>query len=275
MSVASRRRWTIDDIPWDSIDVESVRSDEFLLLTLASASLVEVLAENYSHNLVDHFSDSPDLSNWLSEHWRLEEENHGKALKTYVCKVWPEFNWERAHQSFKKDYLELCTMEELEKHRALELVARCVIETGTSTLYRTLQNYASEPVLRQLLNRIKMDETAHYNQFRKHFNAYNAVEGHGLRKTIPVIYRRLAEIKQEDAYIAFKYAYLELHPGSLNDIETAWAKHRKTTQQLARRYYPFGVAASMLLKPLPTSDSLKSLLRWPLAGLAYLMSYRY
>ena len=53
-------------------------------------------------------------------------------------------------------------MEQLEESRALEIAARCVVETGTATFYTTLHACAREPVLKQLTGLIRRDEVRHY-----------------------------------------------------------------------------------------------------------------
>ena len=75
--------------------------------------------------------------------------------------MWPEFSWERAFGGFYSEYAAACTQEELEPSRALEMAARCVVETGTSTLYQTLNTYATEPVLKQITAHLKSDEVRH------------------------------------------------------------------------------------------------------------------
>ena len=99
-----RPRWRLEDIRFDMLDLASVRNDEFLFLTLAAASFVEILAGTYSANLVRHFRGNPAITRWLEESWQQEEVQHGRALKAYVQTVWPEFDWEGAHLKFQAAY---------------------------------------------------------------------------------------------------------------------------------------------------------------------------
>jgi hypothetical protein len=91
-----------------------------------------------------------------------------------VQTVWPEFDWEAAYASFFSEYSRLCTVEELEDDRALELVARCVVETGTATYYQTLRDLTDEPVLAELTEHIRTDEVQHYKHFYRYFKEINA-----------------------------------------------------------------------------------------------------
>ena len=266
-----RPRWRLEEIRFDSVDVASVRNDEFLFLTLAAASFVEILADTYSANLIEHFRGNHEVTRWLGESWKQEEVQHGRALKAYVQTVWPEFDWECAHLKFQAEYAACCTVEQLEPQPALELVARCVVETGTSTFYRALHHYVREPVLRGLIEHIKADEGAHYAHFRRHFAASNASEQHGVAAVLGTMWRRMREVRSEDAYIAFKHVHAGRHPGR-PDPASDWQRYTRTVKRLAHRHYPYSMAVRMLIKPIPMSEALKWLLLWPLLGLALLAS---
>jgi hypothetical protein len=267
----NKPRWNLDDIDFDSVDVSLARDDEFLFTTLASASFVEILAQTYSDNLIRHFSGHNEVTDWLDGYWQHEEVQHGNALKSYVRKVWPEFDWEKAHGAFRSEYGLLCTVEQLEPDLALELVARCVIETGTSTFYRALRSYAQEPVLRRILDNISADETAHYAHFRRYFESCDADRPKGTGAVVSTIWRRVHEIRSEDAYIAYRHVYAGRHPGR-PVLEADWSGYSRQVRRLAREHYPYLMAVRMLMKPVPVIKPVKQVLQWPLAGLAYMLS---
>lgn len=265
-------RWRLEDIDFAAIDPALVRDDdEFLFYMLASASFVEILAGLYSKNLIAHFPDNPDAAAWLEQQWQHEEVQHGRALRAYVMAAWPEFDWERAHAGFVKEYSALCTTQQLEPSRALEMVARCVVETGTSTFYRAVHDYVREPVLVQLLSHIKTDEAGHYTRFRHYFDIYNRTEKHGALAIIGAIWRRVMEIGEEDSYVAFKHVYLARHPDGSN-LKTAWKGYNRKVRHHARSYYPYAMAFKMLGKPIPLAAPIKRALEWTLTGLARLAS---
>ena len=263
--------WQLEDIDFQAVNVALVRDDELLFYMLASASFVEILAELYSSNLIEHFRDNADVVAWLEEHWQREEVQHGRALKAYVQVVWPKFDWESAHQAFIAEYSRLCTAQQLEPSRALEMVARCVVETGTTTFYSALHDYVKEPVLLDLFARIKADEASHYTHFRRYFEAYNGSSRHGAWVVMAAIWRRASEIRAQDAYIAFKHVYHGRHPDqSFRTCE--WQSFSKQIRLHARRHYPYGMAFKMLTKPVPLAQPFKRILQWSLVGLARLAS---
>jgi hypothetical protein len=262
-------RWKLEDIDFDRVDATSIKNDEFLFYLLVSASIVEILSDKYSANLIEHFDGNEEVTNWLRESWQVEEVQHGRTLRAYVQKVWPEFDWQAAHDGFWGEYAPLCQSDQLEPHRGLELVARCVVETGTSTFYRALFSYVNEPVLRQILTNIRTDEASHYAHFRRYFQTYNAIEKHGFFAVIGAIIRRMKEVQGEDGYIAFKHVYLLRNPGKRFD-EAEWVRYNKAIKHHARDHYPYEMAVKMLVKPIPMRESLRRWLELPLIGIAKL-----
>ena len=265
--MSEKRNWRLEDIDFGALQKEMVEKDDRLFYLLASASFVEILSEIYSGNLVMHYKGNLDAELWLKETWQAEEVKHGESLKRYVQAVWPDFDWERSFSSFTAEYSELCSMDNLESSRALEMVARCVVETGTSTLYRCLHDHVDEPVLKQILCNIKADEVRHYSKFRKLFLEHNGFEKKGALAVCSVIWKRMIEINGEDGYVAFKHAYLA-RCGRSEELEQEWAKFRKSLNALVIRHYPFRMAVEMLLSPVPLSSYPKRILEKLFLGLA-------
>lgn len=257
--------WQLDEINFRSIRQDMVRDNEKLFYLLAAASFVEITADLYTGNLIEHFRNDNSAGQWLAQVWQQEEMQHGRALKTYIQTVWPDFDWERAYAGFAAEYGALCTMEALESSRALEMVARCVVEVGTSTFYRCLHTYAEEPVLRSLLANIKADEVRHFKKFRQLFLEYNVVEGNSSLKIWQAIWKRAIEGRNEDSYIAFKHAYLVRN--QVNEFDDReWKQFSRWFKNMARRFYPYRMAAKMLLSPLPVAYPLKNMMQPFLVG---------
>lgn len=253
----------MEEINYGGIDTAKIRHDERLFYLLTSASFVEILSELYTENLVLYYRDDPEASGWLKETWQSEEMQHGRALRAYVRAVWPEFDWDAAYKGFAEEYGAMCTESELEESKALEFAARCIVETGTSTLYRCLHDYATEPVLKQLLANIKADEVRHFSVFLKMFRAYNAREGKNSFAVWGALWRRVLEIRGDDSLVAFRHAWIGRHPGE-EFREEDWLRFSKDVGRWARLHYPYHMAVQMLLAPLPTPEFVKKLLAPPL-----------
>jgi hypothetical protein len=251
----------------DGIVRARIADDEDMFFLLCSASFVESGSDLYSQNLIAHFAGDAELEHWLDRHWQHEELQHGRALGAYVRAVWPDFDWERGFQAFWREYGAVCTAEQLEPRRGLELAARCVVETGTASLYRALHEITTEPVLKTLTAHIKSDEVRHFKYFYQHYRRYRQHEHLPRRQVLAAIVRRVREVKSEDSDIALRHVFNVRYPQQRDD---AAAFHRIShhAQALLRRHIPAQMTVKMLLKPLELPARLQDTLQRPLAYLA-------
>jgi hypothetical protein len=264
----TKAHWTLDWIDFSRIRIGDVHDNEDLFYLLVSASFIESGSDTYTRNLVEHFTAYPQIADWLQGQWEPEELQHGRALRTYVQTVWPEFDWDSAYAAFFAEYSRLCTVEELEEDRALELVARCVVETGTSTYYQTLRDLTNEPVLSDLTERIRVDEVQHYKHFYHYFKQLDGERKLSRVRVMGALRRRLHELRTSDSDIALRYvwAYHPARDSAAND---------PSFDQVCRRLYrrvgerlPMDQAVKMLLKPLALPHRMEQWIERPLARVA-------
>jgi len=241
--------WSMEDIPYDSLAHDRVRDDKRLFYLVASASFIEITSDLYTQNLVEYFRHDREVADWLERVWQKEEVQHGTALRRYVETAWPDFDWDAAYREFLTAYAPLCTVEQLAPTRALEMAARCVVETGTATFYRMLSERTREPVLKQLAARISTDEVRHYKHFYRWFLRYQAVERPSRAAVLRTLWGRAAEIEAEDAFCAFKAVFLARNPEA-DFRKDDYDAYRKAIVQLGRQHYPYAMMVKMLLKPL-------------------------
>lgn len=242
-------RWRAENIDFSRIDVQRAAADEDLMLLLCAASFVESGSDLYSHTLVDFFDGDDEFCAWLRDEWEAEELQHGRALKAYVCTVWPDFDWDASFADFFAEYSQTCSREALERTRARELVARCVIETGTASLYRTIGLCTDEPVLTGLAGRIHADEVHHYKVFYRNFKRYNQTERLGRYAVFRALLRRSLEIRNEDEEIAMRHVLAARYPGRALDPEFS-ARRIERVSQLVMRSLPVDMSVKMMIKPL-------------------------
>lgn len=241
--------WSMEAIRYRDVAREAVEDDELLFQIVASASFVEITSDLYTENLIEYFRDDPELVDWLAHHWEPEELQHGAALKRYVEVAWPNFDWRRAYDGFFTEYRRCCSLENLAPTRALEMVARCVVETGTASFYRMLADAAPEPVLREITSNIAADEVRHYKNFYYFFRRYRDTESPGRTAVLRTLWDRAQEVDTEDAYIAFKHVFLAGRPNAEFD-PVDYETFRSGVRRIGRDYFPYGMALKMFLKPL-------------------------
>jgi rubrerythrin len=194
-------RWTADDIAWDSFD--GAKLDQGLLKLIKAASLTEYNAAQYTRYLHNIFRDDAEFAGTMSE-WQLEEEQHGRMLARYAQLADPGFDFAAAFKKFTDGYkIPTDVQESVRGSRVGELVARCIVETGTSSFYTALSEATDEPVLKQLAHRIASDEFRHYRTF------YDGLERYQRREPVSVLHRLKVVIgrvrETDDDELAYAY----------------------------------------------------------------------
>lgn len=247
--------WTVDEVPYHAVDPGLMRDKIDLFYIVTAASFVEITSDLYTRNLIEFYRGDDAIADWLGNCWEHEEVQHGQALKRYVQAAWPDFDWERAYKGFFEEYSGLCLIENLAETRALEMVARCVVETGTSSFYRTLSEAAPEPVLKQITARISEDEVRHYKHFYYFYRHYRVQDRPSRLAVLRQVWRRSVCVKDEDAYIAFKHVFMVARPGEAFTPE-AYDHFRASFRRIGRNAFPYTMAVKMLLKPLDLAPPL-------------------
>lgn len=260
-------RWNFADAPWIELRPERMRDETELFYMVGVASLIEITTDLYTRNLLAHFAGDAEVTGWLSRGWEPEELQHGHALREYVCRAWPDCDWDAIYAGFYADYAPLTTTEQLFPTRSLELAARCVVEMGTSSYYTALHRACGEPVLAWLTRNIYEDEIGHYKHFLRYFQKYRKLEGTSRREVLGALWHRLKLIDDEDSYIAVKHMHAAAHPGRPYDRQV----HKRIVgrcRRFAARHVPHRMSAKMLLKPLDMTPLAQRLMEPVVTGIA-------
>lgn len=245
----SQRRWPLEDIPWQDLRRDLVADNEVLYYMVTTASLIESTTHLYARNLVEHFALDDEIAQWLATGWEPEELHHGRALREYVRRVWPEFDWEAAYAAFLEEFTAVCQAEALLPLRSMELVSRCVVEMGTASYYTALSRVSEEPVLAMIAHHIFEDEVAHYKHFYRYFLRHREIDRAGRAQVLGALLHRLKMLENEDTYIALKCVCAQRHPGRPYD-RAVYQREIKRIRNFASRHFPHPMAVKMLLKPL-------------------------
>ncbi|HUO94376.1 MAG TPA: ferritin-like domain-containing protein [Rhizomicrobium sp.] len=159
--------WTLDDVDWSKFDASKI--DPALLATIKGASLVEYNAPDYVDYLTRVFKDAGDETLADIKRWGQEEVQHGLALGRWAEMADPSFNFKSAFTRFRAGYRPPHFADDSELSvrgsRRGEMIARCVVESGTSSFYSAIRDASEEPVLKEVAGRIAADEFRHYRLF--------------------------------------------------------------------------------------------------------------
>jgi rubrerythrin len=193
--------WTLDDIPWDRFDRAQLGPD--IVAIVKAASLVEYNGAAYAQHLCRVFADDPDFQA-KARRWGAEEKQHGAALARWAALADPDFDFDSAFARFQDGYrTDFDSASSRRGSRAGEMIARCIVETGTSSHYTALREAVSEPVLQEICRHIAADELRHYRLFYKTACVCQARERLGRWARLKIALGRLAE--SEDDELAYAY----------------------------------------------------------------------
>jgi len=161
-----RAGWTLADVDWSRFDASKV--DAYLLPAIKGASLVEYNAPDYVDYLKRVYRGAPSSTIATIENWGREEIQHGLALARWAALADKSFDFEAAFARFRGLYRPAHFEHgnaSVRGSKRGEMIARCVVESGTSSFYSAIRDATEEPVLKEVAGRIASDEFRHYRLF--------------------------------------------------------------------------------------------------------------
>lgn len=217
--------WKPDDIPWHRFDRSRVDPD--LVCLVKAASMVEHNARHYAAYLCNVFHDDSAFQQ-LARAWAEEEVQHGQTLGRWARLADPDFDFDSSFKRYTDSYrIPIDMQRSIRGSLTGELLARCVVETGTSSHYTAIRRATTEPVLAELCRRIAADELRHYRTFYELSKHYLATERIGLTERIRVVGGRVLETQNEE--LAHAYFAANGKGGPFD--------RRRNTMAYARRAY--------------------------------------
>ena len=195
------KNWKLHDIAWDRFDRSLV--DPAVIPLIKAASMVERNAVDYAIYLGNVFTGDPEFSE-AARAWSIEEVQHGESLGQWGMLADPEWDFPAAFARFRAGFqLPLDQDFSVRGSRTGELIARCIVETGTSSYYTALGQATREPVLQQICHNIAADEFRHYKMFYTHMRRYLVQEKISLPRRMMIGAGRITE--SEDDELSFAY----------------------------------------------------------------------
>ena len=195
------KHWRIEQVAWDRFDPSRVDPD--IVPLVKAAAMVERNGGDYALYLNGVFHDDPDFRQ-AADHWAEEEIQHGDALGRWAMLADPSRDYAAAFARYRDGFrIDVKADASIRGSRTGELIARCMVETGTSSYYTALGEATEEPVLKQVCRLIAADEYRHFKLFYDHMKRYLARENLSFLQRLRVAAGRIGE--SEDDELAFAY----------------------------------------------------------------------
>jgi rubrerythrin len=238
------KHWQIDDVAWDQFD--RARLDPEIVALVKAAAMVERNGTDYGTYLNRVFADDPDFRA-AADRWSLEEVQHGDTLGRWAMLADPAWDFEAAFARYKSGYhLPLQEAENsVRGSRTGELIARCMVESGTSSYYSALADAAEEPVLQNICRLIAADEFRHFKLFYDHMKRYLSRERIGIWRRLRIAAGRIGE--SEDDELAYAYYCGNMPPDTPYRHDQAIAGYMSRAMSMYR-YHHLARATGMIMK---------------------------
>lgn len=228
-------------------------TETYFFYSCSIISFLESRVDTYVENLEPFFNCDPCAKEWLENVWLPEEQEHGRLMKEYVEKKWPDYQWDLGFEEFSQLYIPQCITEKLRQSIGLEALARCVTETEAAMIYRCLASYSTDPQLKGLLERMSTDEVRHYREFRNLHRRYEAIEENSFMSKARTLLARSELVRDED--IALAFSPLNRHWLSTPPFEPwSYDKYLGFTAGVMKDHFQFKEAKRMLFHPIKTKS---------------------
>jgi rubrerythrin len=233
-----REGWTLDDIQWSRFDASKV--EPWMATAIKAAALVEFNAPDYVSYLKRIFPD-PQTQAYI-EQWGKEESQHGRALGRWAEMADPTFSlsdtFARFRAGYRPPHFASDDTTSVRGSRRGEMIARCVVESGTSSYYSAIRDATDEPVLKEIAGRIAADEYRHYKLFYETLHAQEEPDLPFWKKLIVAI-GRISESDDDELSFAYYCAFVPKdREASLPYQRAHYAKASyKTILRIYRRHH--------------------------------------
>jgi hypothetical protein len=195
------KHWRIEDVDWRRFD--PLRVEPRIVPLVKASAMVERNGTVYAIYLNSVFRDDAVFCR-AADYWADEEVQHGDALGKWAMLADPSWNCEAAFARYKAGIiLPLNARSSVRGSRTGELIARCMVETGTSSFYTALAEATDEPVLKEVCKHIAADEYRHFKLFYDHLRRYLARENIGMVQRLRIAAGRITESEDDELAYAF------------------------------------------------------------------------
>jgi hypothetical protein len=237
------KHWRIEDVAWDQFDPSAVDPD--IVPLVKAAAMVERNGRDYALYLRNVFSNDPDFCN-AADYWADEEVQHGEALGKWAAMADQGWDYPAAFERYRNGYsIKVDADASIRGSRTGELIARCMVETGTSSYYSALADATREPVLKQICKLIAADEYRHFKLFYDHMRRYLGRERISVLHRLRIALGRIGE--SEDDELAYAY-HCGNEPESLTYDHTRCIAHYMSGAMGFYRFRHVERSTSMVLK---------------------------
>jgi rubrerythrin len=215
-------KWKFEDIDWTLFDAQKVNPE--ILRVIKAGSVVEHNSSDYGLYLKNVFAGDAAFQKEIDA-WSKDEVKHGKVLAAWIKLADPSYDFEGRFKAYVEGFpIDTNAKESIRGSQASELLTRCMVEIGTSTVYTAIKDAADEPLLKQICSKIAADEFRHYKLFYKYLQFYQEKEKLNFFRRFKVAVGRLLDSDDDELPFAYYAANGETAPYNRQHYTQVYAK---------------------------------------------------
>ncbi|HET7160157.1 MAG TPA: hypothetical protein VFI62_14255, partial [Burkholderiales bacterium] len=148
-----------------------VRANAPLFYSVAVASLLETTSSQGAQRLLHLVGEDSALCAWVADVWLPGKMARAQALRDYVERKWPGFDWARASEQHRTRAA--ATGGSAPRHAVAthELLARCLAAAQSGLFYRVLGAWADDAELREMVSAMAHSEAQALEVFHGAYEA--------------------------------------------------------------------------------------------------------
>jgi hypothetical protein len=225
------------------------RHNGLVFYGLTAASFLETAIPLHANALLNVFAAEPEVQRWIEQHWWPVKCAHARETRAYVEATWPEFDWSAAYGEFYEAYRAQAGIVHETRRPACEALVRGVAAAQASAFYRCFASAADDTALRQLLQRLGADESAHFACFRRLFARLDRGDRLGLLSTYRTIVACARRARDVDVQLAFTRLGAPHWYGNAPFPDLDYREFVVRMGAVVRRHLSLGAAQRLLFHP--------------------------
>jgi hypothetical protein len=224
-----------------------VRANGPLFYSVAAASLMEALTPVYSQRMRQFLGADEVFSAWIDREWLPAKAARAAALRDYIAKTWPEFDWAGAYEQCRAAVQSDGGLGPLKQTAAHEVLASCIAAAESGVFYRALSRWADDPQLRDMAARFAREEALAFARIRASYEARVRVQRLGLVSAWRVASACMRGAR--DLHLALVFKAIAAHVGAQAPFPVLeYAEFVGRMRSVIERHAQLGAAERILLR---------------------------
>jgi hypothetical protein len=225
------------------------RHNAVMFYGIAAASILEGAVSLRASLLAPVLGEDTEFRAWIERVWLPAKRSHAQRTRVYVESMWPEFDWNAAHDDFESDYRRVSQAFTPGAGVARIALACSMAAAQAAVFYRGLGAVADDPDLRTLLQEMAADEAVHFERFRAFYERHRQGERLGMLASYRAIVSCASRARDIDVRLVFSRLNGDHWDRTMPFQELDYGEFIARMRSMVRRHLPLTPTQRLLFRP--------------------------